>query len=69
MNDWFDSHWEEQLAHSGLSDKDIELWRERRKLDRECSVEEENEMLRRCGFGMVKCVYSCRKFSVIAAMK
>ena len=69
LDRWFDSYWEEQLAHSGLSDKDIELWRERRKLDRECSVEEEIEMLRRCGFSVVKCVYSCRKFSVIAAVK
>lgn len=69
MNRWFDSYWEEQLAHSGLSDKDIELWNERRRLDRECTAEEETEMLLRCGFSAVKCVYSCRKFSVIAAVK
>ena len=41
MNDWFDSYWESQLASSGLTDHDIELWQERRKLDRECSVEQE----------------------------
>ena len=69
MNIWFDSYWENQLSHGGLTEKDIELWRERRKLDRECSLEEETEMLRRCGFSIVKCVYSCRKFSVVAAVK
>ena len=44
MNAWFDSYWEKQLYNSGLTDKDIELWKERRKLDKECSVEKEIEM-------------------------
>lgn len=69
MDDWFDSYWESQLAESGLTEHDIALWKERRKLDRECSVEEETEMLGRCGFKAVKCVYSYQKFSVIAAIK
>lgn len=69
MDDWFDSYWESQLAESGLTEHDIALWKERRKLDRECSVEEETEMLGKCGFKTVKCVYSYQKFSVIAAIK
>ena len=69
MDDWFDSYWESQLAESGLTEHDIALWKERRKLDRECSVEEETEMLCKCGFKTVKCVYSYQKFSVIAAIK
>lgn len=69
MNKWFDSYWEGQLETSGLTRHDLELWQERRKLDRECSVEEEAEMLSRCGFKTVKCVYSCQKFAVIAAIK
>ena len=69
MNAWFDSYWEKQLYHSGLTEKDIERWRERRKLDRECSVEEETQMLRRCSFSDVKCLYSYHKFSVIIAVK
>lgn len=68
-DEWFNSYWENQLANSGLTDKDIELWKERRKLDKECSVEEEVEMLRRCKFNIVKCVYSCQKFSVVLAIK
>ena len=69
MSNWFDSYWESQLEHSGLTDNDIELWKERRKLDKECSVEEEIEMLYKCNFKSVKCVYSYQKFSVIVAVK
>lgn len=54
---------------SGLTEEDIALWRERQKLDRECSVEQEETMLRECGFQTVQCVYSCQKFSVLAAIK
>ena len=69
MNHWFDSYWENQLMNSGLTEHDIELWKERKKLDRECSVEQETEMLYKCQFKVVKCVYSYQKFSVIVAMK
>jgi len=69
MNKWFNLYWENQLANSGLTERDIELWKERRKLDRECSVETEIAMLYRCNFSEVKCLYSYHKFSVIAAIK
>ncbi|MBD5551532.1 MAG: class I SAM-dependent methyltransferase [Lachnospiraceae bacterium] len=68
MNKWFDSYWESCLANAELTDTDIALWKERRKLDRECSVEQEIEMLKECGFKVVKCVYLYQKFSVIAAI-
>lgn len=57
------------LRGSGLTEHDIALWKERRKLDRECSVEEETAMLCKSGFKSVKCVYSYQKFSVIIAIK
>lgn len=69
MDDWFNTYWENQLATSGLTDQDIELWKERRKLDKECSVEEEAEMIRNRNFTSVKCIYSYQKFSVIVAIK
>ena len=69
MNSWYDVYWEGQLATSGLTDKDIALWRERKKLDRECSVEQELAMLSACPFREVKCVYSHQKFAVIVAIK
>lgn len=69
MNVWFDSYWERQLFYSGLSERDIELWKERRKLDRECSLEQQIDMLKRSGFETVKCIYACRKFAVVIAIK
>lgn len=69
MDQWFDSYWENQLKTSGLTETDLERWRERRKLDRECSVEEEVVMLEKSNFKNVKCIYSNQKFSVIVAIK
>lgn len=69
MDQWFDSYWEDQLRTSGLTETDLERWRERRKLDRECSVEQEIVMLEKSNFKNVKCIYSNQKFSVIVAIK
>lgn len=69
MNKWFDTYWESQLENSGLTDNDIKLWKERRKLDKECSVEEETELLKKCNFRTVKCIYCYHKFSVVIAVK
>ena len=57
------------MGKSGLTEHDIELWKERKKLDRECSVDEEITMLRKSNFKTIKCVYSYQKFSVIVAIK
>ncbi|MDE7477530.1 MAG: class I SAM-dependent methyltransferase [Lachnospiraceae bacterium] len=69
MDIWFDSYWENHISNSGLTENDIILWKERRKLDRECCVEQEITMLKNCAFNVVKCVYSYQKFSVIVAIK
>lgn len=69
MNQWFDSYWMNQLENSELTANDIAQWKERRKLDKECSVEEEAAMLVQCKFREVKCVYSNQKFSVVIAVK
>lgn len=69
LNKWYDSFWEKQLFQSSLTSNDIDLWKERRLLDKECSVESEIEMLRGCNFSIVKCLFSYHKFSVIVAIK
>ena len=69
LTTWYNSYWENRLENSALSENDLNLWRERRKLDKECSVEEEIKMLRDAGFSKVDCVYSYQKFSVIIAIK
>lgn len=64
-----DSIWINSLENSGLSENDLNLWKERRKLDRECSVQKEIHMLKESGFETPECVYLYKKFSVIAAVK
>ena len=65
LTEWMDRFCIGNLEKSGLSESELQRWRERRKLDRECSVEDEVQMLRSCGFNEVQCVFSNQKFSVI----
>lgn len=69
MDAWYSAHWEAGLMKSGLSAEDLALWRERRKLDKECSAQEEIRMLLDSGFRSVELVFSFQKFAVIAAIK
>ncbi len=69
MSAKFDSYWIAQLHGSGLSESELARWRERRRLDRECSLGTEISMLKASGFPHADCIYSQQKFSVIAAGK
>ncbi len=69
LNKWINTYWENQLKNSSLSKHDIELWDERKRLDRECSIDDEIEMLRNSGFSIVECFYKYQKFSVILSIK
>lgn len=69
LDAWYKNYWRRQLNSSGLTAHDLELFAERAKFDRECSVANEIEMLRRIGFENIQCVYTCQKFSVIVAIK
>lgn len=60
-------YWVENLYRSGLSENELARWQERRKLDRECSVQEEISMLRQSGFRNAECIFLDGKFAVIAA--
>ena len=64
-----DEFWTEQVLHSALSETELSLWRERRKLDSECSPDAETAMLRRAGFQKTDCVFLEGKIAVIAAQK
>lgn len=68
LNTWYDRYWETHIYHSGLTETELQLWDERRKLDRECSVETEIDLIKQGGFETVKCVYCCQKFAVIIAI-
>jgi len=65
----FNDYWEQELYNTSLSEHDIAMWRERQKLDKECTVVEEIEMLKAAQFKEVSCIYSYHKFSVIIAIK
>lgn len=69
LSKWFDAYWINQLHRSGLSAAELSRWQERRKLDRECSLNAEISMLKECRFYDVNCIYSNQKFSVVAAKK
>lgn len=69
MADWQDAYWEAQLHENGLGQNDLDAWRQRRRLDRECSVSFELDMLRNAGFSPVSCVFSELKFAVLAALR
>lgn len=56
-------------GRSGLTNSDIELWEDRRKLDKECLAQTELAMLRVRIFRSVQCVYSYHKFSIIVTQK
>ncbi len=60
-------YWIDHLYHSGLTDEELARWQERRKLDRECSVNDEITMLKKAGFSTAELIYSSGKFAVIAA--
>lgn len=60
-------HWVENLYRSGLSASELARWKERRKLDRECSVNDEISMLLQSGFSLAESIFLDGKFAVIAA--
>jgi len=61
--------WLHFIMNSGLSDEEIARWRERSKLDRECSVNQEITMLQQSEFSSVHLVFKCGKFAIIQAIK
>lgn len=61
--------WLSYIMNSGLSDAEISRWRERSKLDRECSVNQEIALLQQAGFSSVKLIFKSGRFAVIHAVK
>lgn len=69
LNEWYDKTWISNLRQSNRPERDIELWKQRRLLDKECSVEAEVDILKNSKFDIVKSVHSNQKFAVIVAIK
>lgn len=69
QTDEIHQEWLRFIMNSGLSDAEIARWRERSKLDCECSVNQEIAMLQQAGFSSVKRIFKSGKFAVIQAIK
>ena len=69
INAKIEKYWIDQIKSSGISDTEYQRWLERKKLDRECTVEEEIKWLKEAGFSAVECIYFSGKFGVILAKK
>jgi len=61
--------WKRQIQESGLAAEDALAAEERRKLDREATLESQLQWLREAGFSSVDCVYRYYKFAVMIGIK
>ncbi len=69
ITDSYNNWWYQHIKNSGITDYEKSSWTERRKVDKENSIEETIEMLKEAGFETVECIYRCMKFGVIFAIK
>ena len=66
---YYKKEWEAAIRHSGVSEEEISSWKERLKLDRESTVEQQVGWLKEAGFNEADCVYKFFKFAVIFGVK
>jgi ubiquinone/menaquinone biosynthesis C-methylase UbiE len=69
INSLYDTWWYDYISNSGITREEEGRWTERRKLDRENTIDETVKSLEKSGFGNVECIYSFMKFGVIIAIK
>lgn len=69
VNKLIENYWISQIKSSGLSEKEYNRWLDRKKLDKECSIQQEIKWLKNAGFSKVECIYQSGKFGVILAEK
>lgn len=62
-------YWYNYIKQSNISEKEKELWLQRRQLDKENTLPETLSMLNKIGFRQVECVYQYYKFGVVLAVK
>lgn len=69
LTDSYNNWWFAQIKKGGISEFEKNSWTERRKIDKENSIEETIDMLKKVGFETVECIYRYMKFGVILAVK
>ena len=69
LNKQIEEFWIKEIINSGISETEYERWLDRKKLDRESTINEELSWLKQAGFKMTECIYSKGKFAVLLAGK
>jgi len=69
INNLYNQWWYEYIDNSTISMEERAKWIERKKLDRENTINETIELLKESGFKNVECIYNFMKFGVIIAIK
>ncbi|MDR3091191.1 MAG: class I SAM-dependent methyltransferase [Clostridiales bacterium] len=69
IDELYSRDWLEYVEKSGLSEEDRRLWLERKKFDKENSMEETVGLLRAAGFRSAEGVYQNAKFGAALAVK
>ncbi|MDR2091300.1 MAG: class I SAM-dependent methyltransferase [Clostridiales bacterium] len=69
INNLYDEWWHSYIDKSGIKPEEKAAWIERKKLDRENTVDETIAMLKNGGFTNAECIYNFMKFGVIMAIK
>lgn len=65
----YKKRWEALIREEGVPEKQILLWRERLKLDREATPEDQVKWLKKAGFSIAGCPYKFFKFAVMFGVK
>ncbi len=66
---YYKKEWERMIRQSGVPEEEIAAWKERLKLDRESTVEQQINWLKDAGFADADCAYKFYKFAVIFGVK
>ncbi|MHB8232223.1 MAG: hypothetical protein ACYDDB_04910 [bacterium] len=66
---YYKKEWERTIRENGVPEEEIAQWKERLKLDRESTVEQQINWLKEAGFAGADCAYKFYKFAVIFGIK
>ena len=69
INNLYNTWWYDYINNSGIKPEDKEAWLERKKLDKENTIDETIKLLEKSGFDKIECIYNFMKFGVIIAIK
>jgi ubiquinone/menaquinone biosynthesis C-methylase UbiE len=69
INNLYNTWWYEYINNSGIKKEEKEAWLERKKLDKENTIDETKELLSKSGFENIECIYNFMKFGVIMGIK